>query len=76
MMTRCLRVTSSLYTSSFDSLFAQLPLTLGQHYFYGNIPKLLEVLFAEAIAVSGGFELAHVVHLLIAVAFLVTHLCH
>jgi hypothetical protein len=47
-----------------------LPLTLGGHYFYGNIPKLVEVIFAEAIAVSGGFELAHVLHLLVAGAFL------
>ena len=48
-----------------------LTLTLGGHYFYGNIPKLVEVLFAEANAVSGGFSLAHELHLLIAGGFLV-----
>jgi dolichyl-phosphate-mannose-protein mannosyltransferase len=49
----------------------RLPLTLGGHYFYGNIPKLIEVLYAEALAVSDDFPLAHLVHLMIVLSFLI-----
>jgi hypothetical protein len=49
----------------------RLPLTLGGHYFYGNIPKLIEVLYAEALAVSNDFPLAHLAHLMIVCSFLV-----
>jgi hypothetical protein len=48
-----------------------LPLTLGGHYFYGNIAKLLEVLYAEALAVSDDFPLAHLVHFMIVLSFLI-----
>lgn len=52
-----------------------LPLTLGNHYFqtshffYGNIPKLGEVLYAEGIAFSG-FALARALHMTVLAAFL------
>jgi Dolichyl-phosphate-mannose-protein mannosyltransferase len=49
----------------------RLPLTLGGHYFYGNIPKLIEVLYAEALAVSDDFPLTHLVHLMIVLSFLI-----
>jgi hypothetical protein len=49
----------------------RLPLTLGGHYFYGNIPKLIEVLYAEALAVSNDFPLTHLVHFMIVLSFLV-----
>lgn len=38
--------------------------TFSGHYFYGNLPKLMETLFAYAIAVSG-FQLAHLINFLI-----------
>jgi len=49
----------------------RLPLTLGGHYFYGNLPKLMEVLYAEALAVSDDFPLTHLVHLMIVCSFLI-----
>jgi hypothetical protein len=49
----------------------RLTLTLGGHYFYGNLPKLMEVLYAEALAVSDDFPLTHLVHLMIVCSFLI-----
>jgi hypothetical protein len=48
-----------------------LPLQLGPHYFYGNIPKLFEVLFAEGIALDGN-TLPHLLHASIFIAFICT----
>jgi hypothetical protein len=48
----------------------ELPLTVGEHYFYGNIPKLVEVLFAEALLVAD-VDAPHMVHVAIFGAFLV-----
>lgn len=47
-----------------------LHLQVESHFFYGNIPKLVEVLYAEGISVSG-YALAHVLHLLVLCSFLV-----
>ena len=41
----------------------------GGHYFYGNIPKQMEVLYASAISISGP-QLAHTMHFAFLVAFL------
>jgi hypothetical protein len=41
----------------------QLPLNLGGHWLYGNLPKLVEVLFAESVAVSDDYALPHLLHL-------------
>lgn len=46
-----------------------LPANLGDHYFYGNLPKLMEVLFAEGY-VLGGFPLARALHIALFGAFL------
>ncbi|MBT4359154.1 MAG: hypothetical protein HOD22_04345, partial [Candidatus Pacebacteria bacterium] len=39
------------------------------HYFYGNIPKLMEVIFATGLAVQG-YQLAHLLNFLIMIGFL------
>lgn len=41
----------------------------GGHYFYGNIPKLMEVLFAAGISISG-YSLAHALNFAIMFGFL------
>jgi hypothetical protein len=46
-----------------------LPLTVGEHYFYGNLPKLVEVLHAEAVILSG-VDAPHIVHVALLGAFL------
>jgi hypothetical protein len=46
-----------------------LPLTFSSGSFYGNLPKLMEVLFAEALAFDGG-AVAHALHFSVLVAFL------
>lgn len=46
-------------------------LNLGGHYFYGNIPKLVEVLFALGITLFG-YALAHLLHFVFLLAFLAT----
>lgn len=51
-----------------------LPLNLGGHFFFGNIPKLFEVLFAEGIALHG-FALAHLLHAAVFAAFIWTTYC-
>ena len=48
-----------------------LPLTLGGHYFYGNLPKIGEVLWAEGISVSGDLSLPRVVQMTLFLAFVV-----
>lgn len=47
----------------------QVVFPLGGHLFYGNIPVLMEIIFAGAIAL-GGYTLAHMLHYLIFLAFL------
>jgi hypothetical protein len=47
-----------------------LPLNLGGHFFYGNIPKLMEVLYAEGVSL-GSPSLAHLLHTLVVTAFLI-----
>lgn len=42
---------------------------MGGHYFYGNIPKLMEIIFATAIAFSG-YSLAHATHFAFFLSFL------
>ncbi|MDQ3876468.1 MAG: hypothetical protein M3322_13150 [Actinomycetota bacterium] len=46
-----------------------LPLTFSRGAFYGNLPKLMEVLFAEALAFDGG-AVAHALHFSVLAAFL------
>lgn len=48
----------------------QVPKTIGQHYFYGNLPKLMEVIYAGAISMSG-YSLAHTLHAAIFTAFII-----
>lgn len=48
----------------------QVPLTIGSHYFYGNIPKLMEVMFASGIALSG-YALAHAIHVAFLLGFII-----
>lgn len=48
----------------------QVPKTIGQHYFYGNLPKLMEVIYAGAISMSG-YSLAHTLHVAVFVAFII-----
>lgn len=48
----------------------QVPKTIGQHYFYGNLPKLMEVIYAGAISISG-YPLAHTLHMAIFTAFII-----
>jgi hypothetical protein len=47
-----------------------LPLTLGGHWFYGNLPKLGEVLYAEGISVAGNVSAGRVLQVTILAAFL------
>lgn len=46
-----------------------IDLSYGGHPFYGNIPKLMEVLFAVGIAFNG-FSMAHLINFLVFVGFL------
>lgn len=39
-----------------------IPLNFDGHYFFGNIPKLMEVIFAIGVVLKG-FSLAHLLHL-------------
>lgn len=48
-----------------------LPLNLGGHFFYGNIPKLGETLYGEAISLSGDLSLPRVLQTTILMAFLI-----
>lgn len=49
----------------------QVIFPLGGHLFYGNIPVLMEIIYAGAIAL-GGYTLTHVIHYMIFLAFLWT----
>lgn len=44
--------------------------TVGSHYFYGNLPKLMEVIYAGGIALSG-YSLAHTLHVAIFSALII-----
>ncbi len=48
----------------------KIDLSFGGHYFYGNIPKLMDVIFAAGIAISG-YSLAHALNFAIMFGFLV-----
>ncbi len=47
----------------------RLDLKFGGHYFYGNIPKLMEVILAAGVALSG-YSYAHSLHFVFYVALL------
>lgn len=46
-----------------------VPLNVGGHFFYGNIPKLMEIIFAGAIIFSG-YTLTHALNFLFFLSFL------
>lgn len=48
---------------------AKISIDFGGHYFYGNIPKLMEVLFALGISLYG-YAFAHLINFLILISFL------
>jgi len=49
----------------------RVDLTFGGHFFYGNIPKQMEIIYASAIAMSG-YPLAHAYHFLFLIALLLS----
>lgn len=46
-----------------------IPFNLDGHFFYGNIPKLMEIIFAIAVSLSG-YSLAHALHFAFFLSFL------
>jgi hypothetical protein len=48
----------------------ELPANVGGHWLYGNIPKLVEVLYAEALVFSSVHAVAHLLHLALLVGVL------
>lgn len=46
-------------------------LNFGGHFFYGNIPKLMEIIFAEGIAIHG-YIFSHLLHFSFLIGFLLT----
>lgn len=48
----------------------KINLSFGGHYFYGNIPKFMEIVFAWA-AILGDYQMSHLVNLSIFISFLI-----